>query len=75
MNTDELMEKRRPRDEDAHKLAAEAPLRQVISMAYEAGKQAGIKEEGERIIRILLRDYPAITTWQCWEELKGKGDE
>ncbi len=29
------------------------------------------REEKNRILALLKKEYPAITTWQCWEDLKG----
>ena len=34
--------------------------------------QKGVKDERERILSILEKEYPAITTWKCWKELKGE---
>jgi len=29
------------------------------------------RQERERIITILEKEYPAISTWRCWPALKG----
>lgn len=45
----------------------------LLKQFEETSFKAGAKEEGERITTILEKEYPAITTWQCWQVLK-KGD-
>ena len=33
------------------------------------------KQERERVLGILQREYPAIDTWQCWKALKEGKEE
>ena len=37
---------------------------------YKALIEQGQQMERERIITILEKEYPAISTWQCWPALK-----
>ncbi len=45
--------------------------------AYESTCEALIqeakKQERERILGILQKEYPAIDTWQCWRDLSSEG--
>ena len=42
----------------------------ILELLEEAKKQ-----EREKIMALLEKAYPAITTWQCWQALKDKGGD
>jgi len=42
---------------------------EYIKTAREEAK----RKEREGILDLLEKEYPAITTWQCWRALKGEG--
>ena len=41
----------------------------------EVSFKAGQLEERKRILGILKKEYPAITTWKCWEEIEPETDK
>ncbi|MBU0846728.1 hypothetical protein KKH23_06015 [Patescibacteria group bacterium] len=42
-----------------------------MHLFYKALIEQGRQMERERIITILEKEYPAISTWRCWPALKG----
>lgn len=46
--------------------------RLLLMWAWKAQKLVELakKEERERILGILKKEYPAIDTWPCWQTLK-----
>ena len=61
---------------DIIKLELQAQLSKVLKAGYknpgeiEGEIQEAKKQEREGIIKLLEKEYPAITTWQCWQTLK-----
>ncbi len=50
----------------------------IIDEAKELDRWQAIAREAERyrteqVVELLEREYPAITTWRCWPELKKQG--
>ena len=39
--------------------------RYVIEISFKTGQKSGRKE----VMELLEKEYPAIVTWQCWQEL------
>jgi len=58
------------------KLELQAQLSKILKAGYKSPKeiegeiQEAKKQEREGIIKLLEKEYPAITTWQCWQTLK-----
>jgi len=61
---------------DIIKLELQAQLSKILKAGYkgpgeiEGEIQEAKKQEREGIIKLLEKEYPAITTWQCWQTLK-----
>ena len=44
----------------------------TCSLSIETARKQGAKEEKERIIGILKKAYPSISTWPCWETIESE---
>lgn len=50
------------------------PTYKLLHKQAEISFKAGQPEERKRILDILVEEYPAITTWKCWKEIKIEGE-